>query len=87
MATNGDVRKAERAATVKETERCEAMSYVSSYITHRCTHRGELYHVAGGIAVGFARLCGTHRNTFDRAGFTLQSLTPLEAQARKAAAS
>lgn len=71
---------------VKDDDRCEMRHSVANLPIHRCDKAGVNYSVTGKISRGFARLCDSHKRAFERQGYVLELVSPVEEASRGAIA-
>jgi hypothetical protein len=77
---------AKKSPQVKESERCEMRHSAANLPIHRCDKAGVNYRVTGKLSTGFAVLCNSHKAVFERQGYTLELVSPIEESGRAAIA-
>lgn len=86
MGTKDEPTGSAKPIKLQEHERCESRHSASNLPTVRCDKRGINYHVTGKLAHGFAVLCDHHRKVYEKQGFALEPVTPIESAAKGAVA-
>lgn len=74
--------KEPKPTIVREHEQCESRHCAANLPVIRCKFRGDLYRVSGHLSTGFARLCAHHKGVFEKQGFTLELVSPIELAGR-----